>query len=206
MLAWRMDKMIENGRAAPNERRPAAVEPALVTVSRQELLTDGTDVDFRTLVHQILSFARCVATVRDGFGALVGITGVQYEIMMWVSRLEGSEGVTVGDISLAMRQSGAFTTIETGKLVEKGLLDKSPDLKDRRRVRLRCTPKWRESLRTLAPNQQRINDLMFGSLDADDFKELTRLMHDLVANADRAAHLMEFTLRQERGPAGRLGL
>lgn len=198
--------MIQNGHASRGERKLAPVEPALMTVSRPELLVNGSDVEFRTLVHQLLSLTRCIEAVRDGFGALAGTSGVQYEIMMWVSRLQGADGVTVGDISLAMRQSSAFTTIETGKLVEKGLLEKTPDLKDRRRVRLTSTEKWRQAMRQLAPFQQRINDTMFACLTSDKFAEVSQILRELLADADRAAHLMEFILRQEQGPSARLGL
>ncbi len=73
-------------------------------------------------------------------------------------------------------------------------------------MRLRCTAKWRQALATLAPYQQRINDTIFASLSSQDFRELSRIMRGLVVDADRAAHLMEFIVRQERGPGTRLGL
>src|SRR5216684_2747187 len=115
-------------------RRVVSASLELLTVTRPALLVDGSDGEFRTLIHRSMSFSRWVSTIRDGFGALIGISGVQYEIMILVSRLQGAEGITVGDLSIALHLSGAFTTIESGKLVDRGLLEKSTDLRDRRRV------------------------------------------------------------------------
>ena len=185
----------------PNSRRPAAVDSALLTVTRRELLVGGSDAEFRTLVHRLMSFTRCISAIRDGFGALAGITGVQYEILMWVSRLQGEEGITVGEVSAAMRQSGAFTTIETSKLVEKGLLDKAADLKDRRRVRLRVTEKARSVIESLASYQRQINDTLFASIKNNELEELSSTFRDLLPDADHAANLMEFILKQQQTAA-----
>jgi DNA-binding MarR family transcriptional regulator len=145
-----------------------------------------------------MSFSRCISTIRDGFGALGGISGVQYEILMWVSRLQGAEGVTVGDVSTAMRQSGAFTTIETGKLVERGFLEKSPDRKDRRRVRLRLTPEGRTVLTSLTRFQRQINDTLFASIKPTELVTLSGILRDLLPCADQAVNLMEFVLKNEQ--------
>ncbi|HLW70482.1 MAG TPA: MarR family transcriptional regulator [Candidatus Binataceae bacterium] len=167
-----------------------------MTVSRPELLVNGSDAEFRTLIHRLMSFSRCINAIRDGFGSLAGISGVQYEILMWVGRLQGADGITVGEVSTAMRQSGAFTTIETGKLVEKGLLEKSADLKDRRRVRLRITDAGRDLLSSLVVYQRRVNDTLFGSIKADELGELSGTLRELLPCADQAANLMQFILKQ----------
>ena len=189
--------MAASERSSRIRRRPApAPEAPLMTVTRPELLVNGSDAEFRTLIHRLMSFSRCINAIRDGFGSLAGISGVQYEILMWVGRLQGADGITVGEVSSAMRQSGAFTTIETSKLVEKGLLEKSTDLKDRRRVRLRITDIGRERLRSLAAHQQRVNDTLFGSIKADELGELSGTLRELLPCADQAANLMEFILKQ----------
>ena len=116
-------KMVARLHPKSSAGRVAPANPELLTVTRPELLVDGSDAEFRTLIHRSMSFSRWISTVRDGFGALIGISGVQYEMMILVSRLQGNEGITVGDLSSAIRLSGAFTTIEAGKLVDKGLLE-----------------------------------------------------------------------------------
>jgi DNA-binding MarR family transcriptional regulator len=182
-----------NGRVAP-------ANAELSTVTRPELLVDGSDAEFRTLIHRSMSFARWISMVRDGFGALIGISGVQYEIMILVSRLQGDEGITVGELSSAIRLSGAFTTIEAGKLVDKGLLEKSADLRDRRRVRLRLTSGGRKLLLSLAPYQRQVNDTAFANLKATELKELSGILGDLLPGMDRAVNLINFILKQESVP------
>jgi DNA-binding MarR family transcriptional regulator len=182
------------------ERRVASANPELLTVTRAELLVDGSDAEFRTLIHRSMSFSRWVSTIRDGFGALIGLSGVQYEIMILVSRLQGTQGITVGDLSDALHLSGAFTTIETGKLVERALLEKLPDAVDRRRVRLRVTSAGRKLLLSLTPYQRQGNDTAFADLKATELQELSGLLGKLLPGLDRAASLINFILKQQGGP------
>jgi MarR family transcriptional regulator, organic hydroperoxide resistance regulator len=184
--------------------RDSAIQKPLVTadgklqtVSRPELLVNKTDADFRALVHGLISLGRRIITIRDGFGVLAGLSGVQFEIMMLVSRLGGQTGVTVTEISDLMLQSGAFTTIEIGKLVEKGLLEKSADQQDRRRVRVRLTERGRKALADVAPHQRQVNDILFGSLNSRDFQELSRILRELVPSFEHGTDLMEFMLKRE---------
>ena len=72
--------------------------------------------------------------------------------------------------------SGAFVTIETGKLLKLGLLTKRPDPKDRRRMCLGVTPKGAELLQRLAPSQAQVNDVLFGFLDAAQFRQFRSLV------------------------------
>ncbi len=182
------------------ERPVASANPELLTVTRAELLVDGSDAEFRTFIHRSMSFSRWISTVRDGFGALIGLSGVQYEIMILVSRLQGTQGITVGDLSNALHLSGAFTTIETGKLVDRGLLEKLPDARDRRRVRLRVTSEGRKLLLSLTPYQRQGNDTAFADLKAPEFQELSGLLGKLLPGLDRAASLINFILKQQGGP------
>jgi DNA-binding MarR family transcriptional regulator len=178
--------------------RPApAPEPHLRTASRPELLPDGTDVAFRKMIHALLSFANHTETVRDGFGALIGITGVQYEVLMSVQRLQGTAGISVGDVAAWMRRSGAFITIEAGKLVRDGLLEKAADPKDRRRVLLRLTRLGQARLATLAPDQARVNDVLFETLSAKDFAAFSRILEQLLPCGRRATDLIAF-LQKDR--------
>jgi MarR family transcriptional regulator, organic hydroperoxide resistance regulator len=174
---------------------PIGTEP--LTVSRPELLSNKTDANFRALVHGLISLGRRIITIRDGLGTLAGMSGVQFEIMMLVSRLGGQTGVTVTEISDLMLQSGAFPTIEIGKLVEKGLLEKSADQQDRRRVRVRLTERGRKALADVAPHQRQVNDILFGSLNSRDFQELSRILRELVPSFEHGTDLMEFMLKRE---------
>src|SRR5579862_7890850 len=132
-----------------------------LTVSRPELLVNGSDSEFRAFVHGMLAFAARLEGVRNGFAALLGLTGIQYTILISISHLHADGDVTVGAVAGHLHLSGAFVTTETGKLLRLGLITKVQDLKDRRRVCLRITSRGRDLLCELSPVQVRVNDVLF---------------------------------------------
>jgi DNA-binding MarR family transcriptional regulator len=165
------------------------------TVSRAALLVDGSDAEFRSLIHDLIAYGHRLDACRDAFAAIAGVSGVQYEILMLVSR---AAGLSVGEVAARLHRSGAFITIETNKLVARGILDKASDPSDGRKVVLKSNEKSRVLLQRLAPYQQRINDVLFERLDARRFRQLRLLARDLVASGDRAVSLLEFMLHEAR--------
>src|SRR5579859_1777418 len=173
--------------------RPRRRSSIPLTVSRPALLAQGSDEAFRGLIHDLIAYGHRLDACRDAFAAIVGISGVQYEILMLVSR---AEALSIGEVATRLHRSGAFITIEANKLVERGILGKASDPADRRRVLLKHTAKGLELLRRLAPYQQRINDVLFESLDARRFKQLRVLARELLASGDRAVTMLEFLLHE----------
>ena len=174
-------------------RRRAATPPA--TVSRPALLVKGSDAEFRRLIHDLIAYGHRLDACRDAFAAIAGISGVQYEILMRVSR---AEAPSVGEVAAQLHRSGAFITIEATKLVERGILEKVADARDGRKVLLRITRKSLALLEQLAPYQQRINDVLFEFLDAKRFRALRELAAELVAAGDRAVALTEVLLQEAK--------
>jgi len=172
-------------------RRKAAAPPP--TVSRPALLAQGSDAAFRGLIHDLIAYGHRLDACRDAFAAIAGISGVQYEILMLVSR---AQGLSVGEVAARLHRSGAFITIEANKLVERGILGKASDPADGRRVLLESTAKSLELLERLAPYQRRVNDVLFECLDAKRFRELRALAGELLACGDRAAAMLELLLHE----------
>jgi len=163
------------------------------TVSRKALLVEGSDAEFRGLIHDLIAYGHRLDACRDGFAAVAGVSGVQYEILMLVSR---AEGLSIGEVAARLHRSGAFITLEVNKLAAKGILDKVSDPVDGRKVLLRTNAGADALLERLAPYQQRINDVLFESLDAKRFRALRALAAELVASGDRAVALLDY-LKQE---------
>lgn len=188
-----------NGRRAPKpgaDAQGAEARPPL-TVSRPELLSEGMDVEFRQLVHRLLAFSARLETCRSGFGALLELTGVQYTTLISIAHLEGAHengegGVGVKEVADHLGLSGSFLTIVSGQLAKRGLVEKSTNPQDRRRVHLRVTEKGRELLEGLAPIQRDVNDLLFQPLDAKRFRALNDIFADLIAAADEATALIGY--------------
>ena len=171
--------------------RPRKKAP--LTVSRPALLAQGSDAEFRGLIHDLIAYGHKLDACRDAFAAIAGISGVQYEILMLVSR---ADGLSIGEVAARLHRSGAFITIEANKLAAAGILDKASDPRDGRKVLLKNTSQSLALLERLAPYQRRINDVLFEFLDEKRFRELRTLAARLVACGDRAVALTEVLLHE----------
>jgi MarR family transcriptional regulator, organic hydroperoxide resistance regulator len=165
-----------------------------LTVSRAALLVDGSDIELRTLVYDLVAYSHRLHACREAFASIAGVTPVQYEILMIAGR---GAGLPVGEVATRLHRSGAFITIEASKLVERGILAKAADPADGRRVLLQVTAAGLSLVRRLAPYQVRVNDELFGQLDARRFRELRSVVRQLLAAGNRAVALLELMMREQ---------
>ncbi|MFM0304275.1 MarR family transcriptional regulator [Paraburkholderia sediminicola] len=174
-------------------------EEVVLTVTNPACLVDGTDAEFRRLVNGLLPFAARLLSVRDGFGTLIGLTGIQYSLLIAIAQLSHEDVVTVNQLADHLHLSGAFITIETGKLKKLGLIDKRSHPDDKRKMRLTVTSAGSKLLKELAAKQQHINDVLFEGVTKTEFKVLCSVVDRLVANGDRATlDLSHLIARQEK--------
>lgn len=171
------------------KQRKPNVEP---TISRSQLMIDGSDQAFRQFVHDMLAFSARLQAVRDQLGGAIGLSGTQYTVLIAIAHLSGAGGkVGVNQVAEHLHFSGAFITIEVNKLVATGLVEKEIDSEDRRRVVLRITAKARALLNELASVQRPVNDRLFDCLSASDFERTRKLVSKMVDAADDAIRMME---------------
>ena len=170
-------------------RKIAETQKAL-TVSRPAVLVDGSDETFRQLVHNLLALSNRLQEVSAGYAAIVGVTPVQYTILSAILQKQGQERVTVKKVAQHVHLSGSFVTIETGKLVREGFVEKKTDPADRRRVNLTTTAKTDQRFRLLNGFQCPVNNAVFESLSAEEFLSLGRIVEKLLPDADRGAELL----------------
>lgn len=175
-----------------------------LTVSRPELLRDGCDRAFRDMLHHLLAFAGRLDKLRDGFADMVGLSGVQYSILMTVARLNEivgpNDGVGIAAVAERLHLSGAFVTTAVNGLLAEGLVNKEPDHNDRRRVNLTLTEAGCALLDGLAAVQKPVNDALFEALSATDFDTLSRIAAGLVEGAERAQALQDFLRHRHPQP------
>ncbi|MBV9358594.1 MAG: winged helix-turn-helix transcriptional regulator [Chloroflexi bacterium] len=174
------------------EAHPAPADAPPLTVSRPELLVDGSDAAFRTLVHQIFALAARHQAVRDGHAARIGLAGAQYTVLIAVAHLRRYGPVSIRQVADYLYVTPAFITMEVRKLVRDGLLAKRRNAADARSVLLTVTPAGRARLEQLAPVQRTVNDQQFADLSSTDMVELQRLLQLLIDNSDRAIALQEY--------------
>ncbi|MGY3622725.1 MarR family winged helix-turn-helix transcriptional regulator [Bradyrhizobium sp. USDA 10063] len=165
---------------------------AALTTSRPELLVDGSDQQFRRLVHSLFGFLVRHQTLRDGHAAVIGLPGIEYTTLIAIRHLALQGDVHVKTVADHLHLSGAFVTTVTNKLESKGLIEKAAHQGDRRRLSLSVTPRGAELLERLAPTQMQVNDVEFGCLSAREFELLLDLVQRLVESSDRAIALQRY--------------
>ncbi len=175
-------------------RKPATklAQRAALTTSRPELLVEGSDAQFRRLVHSLFGFLIRHQTLREGHAAVIGLAGIEYTTLISIRHLSAQGDVHVRAVADHLHLSGAFVTTVTNKLEIKGLITKTAHPDDRRRISLVVTPHGADLLERLAPTQLQINDVQFGVLSAKEFHQLLDMVQRLVESSDRAIALQRY--------------
>lgn len=173
-----------------NDQNRVAKPP--LTVSRKQLLVNGSDHEFRRLVHGLFAFLAIHTSIRDGYAQTLGLGGQQYTILLCIRHLAATKPVSVRTIADHLRLSGSFITVETNKLEAMGLVHKERQTDDRRMLSLKLTARGNALLDSVAPLRCRVNDTQFGTLTAAEFKRLVSLTYRLIESGDRALSLLQF--------------
>jgi DNA-binding MarR family transcriptional regulator len=175
---------------------------APLTISRPEMLVSGSDRHFRRLVHSLFGFLARHEAIRSGHGARIGLAGIEYTTLISIRHLDAEEGdVNVNRVAEHLHLSGAFVTTITNKLLRRGLIHKSVDPADRRRVKLQVSEKGDALLAELAPVQRQVNDAQFGCLSQAEFLQLLDMVERLIASSENAVRLQAYL---DSGPAAKI--
>src|SRR3954447_7435561 len=192
-----MSSVLPGGGAKSRRRQTAPL-----TISRPELLVNGSDRTFRRLVDSIFAFGARHEAVREGHAARIGLSGVEYTILVALRHLEDEQAVSVKLLADYFRVSGSFATTLVGKLIERGLVEKHQDPDDKRKVRLTVTRDGHDLSAVLAPVQRRVNDVQFGCLSAEDFRYLLDVLARLIESSDQAIALQKYLALEQPYPLG----
>lgn len=172
-----------------------------LTVSRPELLTNGSDQLFRQVIHDALGFSARLQEIRNQLGEVIGLSGPAYSILIAIDHLSSEGKVGVSRVSEHLHLSGAFVTLEVNKLVRAGLVNKETHPEDGRRVILTVTKMARAKLAKLVQTQRPVNDTIFASLAADDFRVFAKIIKSLVGGTEEALALLHLLAEQRRRQA-----
>jgi DNA-binding MarR family transcriptional regulator len=179
----------------PTARKNSGRVPVVpLTVSRPELIVNGSDREFRELVHNLFGFFALHERIRIGHAKFIGLAGIEYTVLIAIGHLAIEGDVNVKTVADHLHLSGAFITTTTRRLLQLGLIHKTTDTVDRRRVTLTVSGKGRAALEKLAPVQRRINDVEFGCLSREDFFALNSLLSRMIEYGDRAVALQNYLL------------
>jgi DNA-binding MarR family transcriptional regulator len=160
------------------------VPPA--TISLPAMLVNGSDLSFReTLYRMVLAFSRMMS-FREAFGRHLSLTASQFVVLIGAAYRQGTEGVSIRTLADHTLLAATHVTTEVGRLIDKGLLTKSANTRDRRGVLVRLTPKGEAAIRDVNPLLRRVNDCLFQNVSCEDFAVVTRFLSTYALNTENA--------------------
>src|SRR3984957_16734877 len=179
-------------RASSREKKDSPFHLAL-SASMVELLDEGgkTDHRFRQLLYDFSTLGASLEVARAYLASQLGISSPQYNIAMIVANHQNTGGINVSDVARRLHVSTAFITLESGSLEQAGLIEKKPNPKDRRGVLLRLTRRGESLVERIGPERQRVNDHLFGSLSAKDFRRLCNTLSSLLDDFSYTVSLLK---------------
>jgi MarR family transcriptional regulator, organic hydroperoxide resistance regulator len=163
-----------------------------MTVSRPELLVDGSDRVYRRFVHALLVLSATHEAIRDGIAASIHLGGVQHTILQSIIHLGRICPVGVTEVANHLSFSVSFIAMETSKLQALGLVDKKQSSCDRRKVVLEVTKKGLCLFKQVAPLQRTVGDVQFGNLSEHEFADLVPMIDRLVEDSRKALLLLRY--------------
>ena len=153
--------------------------------SLETVLEDGSDQSLRRVIHNLFSAGSMLEELRSIMGERLGITGGQYQILMVISRLQGTRGVAIKEVALQLRVVASHITVEVGKLAKWGFVEKLPNDNDGRSVLIALTNRGIAAIETVTPTTRKVNDGLFDGFTRAEFQKLDGLLDYFVSNAEK---------------------
>jgi DNA-binding MarR family transcriptional regulator len=170
---------------ASRPRRGAPFVPP-TTITLPQMLSSGNDLAFRETLHRMLMAFGRLQSFGEGFGKVLSLTASQFLVLIGTAYRQGNEGVSIRTLSDHTQLAATHVTTEVGRMIEKGLLSKSANVRDRRGVLVRLTPKGEAAVGAINPLQRRVNDLLFQNVSREDFATVSRFLTTFALNGEYA--------------------
>jgi DNA-binding MarR family transcriptional regulator len=170
-----------------------------LSVSQPAVLIEGSDHEFRRLIHRMILNEGRLVEIRKSFARKVGVSGAQYTMLMALVRLQGDTGIAIGALADFLEVSGPHVTGEVRKLVAKGYVRKSANPKDKRGVLISLTRQGRGRLLAAFAFIRSVNNILFDGVTAEEFRTLVRFNQKFMKNTDLALDWID----REARPTGR---
>jgi len=159
-----------------------AAEALPLSVTRPEILIDGSDREFRRLIHRMLIGQARLDVVRECIAGRIGVSGTQYTMLMSVLHLQGTAGVSITALADYLEVTGPHVTGVIGKLVAGGFVRKAPNPKDRRGVLVKLTPAGRKKLLQAFAFISAVNDRLFEGVGREEYRAVASFNAKFIRN------------------------
>jgi MarR family transcriptional regulator, organic hydroperoxide resistance regulator len=185
--------MRRDNAAAANNVSPTATPPAdeafpPPTISLETFVKSGSDCEFRQLIFELTRLFNLMQHHSDEFARYIGTNNAQFYVIMLLAQ---TPDLTVSQIAQFMSVTSQFVTIEIGKLIRKGIVEKRQNASDRRSSFLNLTSKGKNLVRELAPVLRRANNLQFRSLTEERLRTLKEIIHAIVEDGRHVIYELE---------------
>lgn len=159
-----------------------------LTTSLPELLTAGSDAEFRELIALLYATSGRLQAMRRDLAKALGVSIAEFSVLTGLMYLERHEShVRVRTVADHLRVSAAQVTAIVGKLQAGGWVDKAADPDDSRAVSLTLTDKTRSRLAAFAPYLREVNDRWFAGTDKKEVDAVRVFLRRLVRQYDSAS-------------------
>lgn len=172
---------------------PSVSSPALLDTNEK------TDHRFRQFLYDFSTLGISLEIVRSHFASLLGLTPPQYNILMVLANSAGT-GIGVSDVARRLHVSTAFITAEGMNLESSGLIEKRRNPNDGRGVLLHLTSLGWKRVEQIGAERQKINDNLFGSLSARDFRHLAETLASLLDDFSYTVRLIRSVSTNGQAP------
>src|SRR5215475_9331273 len=162
-----------------------------------------TDHRFRQFLYDFSTLGASLEIVRSYLASLLALTSPQYNIIMVLANA-GGKGVSVSEVARRLHVSTAFITAEGINLESAGLIEKHRNPDDGRGVLLHLTQFGWERVAQIGPERQKINDHLFGSLSARDFRYLAETLTSLLDDFNYTVRMIKSAPPSQINPGSSL--
>jgi len=108
--------------------------------------------------------------------------GVGIGQWFFLRELWEEDGLTQGDLSARAGMTAPTTVVAIRRMVKDGLVNRTPDRKDRRKVRIHLTAKGRELRDRLLPLAYEVNTVATEGLSQDEIRQFRAIVERMKTN------------------------
>lgn len=160
----------------------AAGESLPLSITRPEILLDGSDREFRRLIHRMLIGQARLDVIRESIAQRIGVSGTQYTMLMSVLHLQGTAGVSITMLADYLEVTGPHVTGIIGKLVASGFVRKAQNPNDGRGVLVKLTPAGRKKLLQAFEFIAAVNDRLFEGVGREEYRAVANFNAKFIRN------------------------
>jgi len=196
-----LDNATPGGKFSRADANPVDEAFPPLTISLDAFVKNGSDRAYRKLIFELLGLQNQMQRHSDRFARYIGTNNAQFHAIMIMT---ATPDLTVSQIAQLMNVTSQFVTIEIGRLIRKGIVEKRPNESDRRSSFLNLSPKGKNLVRELAPVLRRANNLHFRSLTEERARSLTEMLHAIIEDGRHVIHELESPdIRNAMAPSAR---